>query len=79
MNSGSHPHMRYIPRPATEASGAGIYDRVAQRVFPRDYTAAETQDTIAWLNDWHQGYAARHGAIKLSERKLGMVPELAAG
>lgn len=75
MNSGSHPHMRYIPQAATATSSPGIYDRVAKRLFPRDYSAVETLDTCAWLNSRHTGHEPTLGAHK---RTVGMRPELAS-
>lgn len=71
MNSGSHPHLRYIPQAATDTSGAGILDRQTGRMFPRDYTAVETLEVCAWLNGRHTGYAPGLGAIAAAVR----VPE----
>jgi hypothetical protein len=64
MNSGSHPHLRFIPQPATDVGSAGIYDRHLKRLFPRDYTAIEMLDTCAWLNSRHTGHEPTLGAIK---------------
>lgn len=62
MNSGSHPHLRYIPQSGTDTAGAGILDRHYARHHVRDYTAAETLEVCAWLNDREAGYQATAGA-----------------
>jgi hypothetical protein len=81
MNSNSHPHMRYVPsrQPTPVLMGSGptfgtiyspaILDRQTGKTHPRsDYTAIEIQDTVAWLNDRHAGYIARHGAVRQPRR-----------
>ena len=52
------------PRTANISTPA-ILDRQSGRTFVRsDYTATELQETVSWLNDRHQGYAPRSGAVR---------------
>lgn len=52
--------MRYQPR-----NGAGIVDTATGRFHAREYTAVETLDTVAWLNERNAGYPiGRVGAVQ---------------
>jgi hypothetical protein len=49
---------RYRPAPG------GILDTATGVTTPRDYSPAETMDTVNWLNDRARGYAPTLGAVK---------------